>query len=205
MWTASIPRLRSRRWSVLIAIAAVQTYAGALHAQEPVVVGEILNFRSAVLGEDRQLFIAKPAGYDAAKDRYPVLYLLDAETHFRYASGIVEFLASADRIPEMIVVGIASGSREQRTCDLTPMSTAEMDQRFTPGHGGAANFLSFLTQELMPMIDKSYRTRSYRILVGHSYGGLFASYALAEKPTAFQAYLAIDPSLSWNNGTVSTR
>jgi predicted alpha/beta superfamily hydrolase len=102
----------------------------------------------------------------------------------------------------MIVVGIASGSRERRTRDLTPVSTSEMDQRFTPGHGGAANFLSFLTQELVPMIDRNYRTRPYRILVGHSHGGLFASYVLAVKPTAFQAYLAIDPSLSWNNGSV---
>jgi len=183
-------------------MAAIQAWTSALHGQNPVVVGEALNFRSTVLGEDRQLFIAKPAEYDGTTERYPVLYILDAETHFRYASGIVEFLAFADRIPEMIVVGIESGSRERRTRDLTPVSTSEMDQRFTPGHGGAANFLSFLTQELAPMVDKKYRTRPYRILVGHSHGGLFASYALAEKPTAFQAYLAIDPSLSWNNGSV---
>src|SRR5215471_4034087 len=183
-------------------MAAIQACTPALHGQNPVVVGEAVNFRSAVLGEDRQLFIAKPGGYDGASERYPVLYILDAETHFRYASGIVEFLAFADRIPEMIVVGIASGSRERRTRDLTPVSTSQMDQRFTPGHGGAASFLSFLTQELLPMVDKKYRTRPYRILVGHSHGGLFASYVLAEKPTAFQAYLAIDPSLSWNNGAV---
>jgi predicted alpha/beta superfamily hydrolase len=157
------------------------------------------------LAEDRQLFVAKPADYDRTTERYPVLYILDAETHFRYATGIVEFLAFADRIPEMIVVGVASGSRERRTRDLTPVSTSEMDQRFTPSHGGAANCLSFLTQELVPMIDRNYRTRPYRILVGHSHGGLFASYVLALKPTAFQAYLAIDPSLSWNNGAVVDR
>jgi len=186
----------------LIAMAAIQACTSALHGQNRVVAGEALNVRSTVLGEDRQLFIAKPAEYDGTSERYPVLYILDAETHFRYASGIVEFLAFADRIPEMIVVGIASGSRERRTRDLTPVSTSEMDQRFTPGNGGAANFLSFLTQELVPMVDKRYRTRPYRILVGHSHGGLFASYVLAEKPTAFQAYLAIDPSLSWNNGSV---
>jgi uncharacterized protein len=194
MRTASIPPL--------IAMAAIQACGCPLQAQNPVVVGEVLNFRSAVLGEDRQLFIAKPAEYDSAAERYPVLYLLDAETHFRYVSGIVEFLAFADRIPQMIVVGIASGSRERRTRDLTPVSTSEMDQRFTPGNGGAANFLSFLTQELVPMVDKKYRTRPYRILVGHSHGGLFASYVLAEKPASFQSYLAIDPSLSWNNGAV---
>lgn len=202
MRIASIRLVRRRRLYPLVAIAAIQACTSTLHGQNPVVAGEAVNFRSAVLGEDRQLFIAKPGDYGRASERYPVLYILDAETHFRYASGIVEFLAFADRIPEMIVVGIASGSRERRTRDLTPVSTSEMDQRFTPGHGGAANFLSFLTQELMPMVDKKYRTRPYRILVGHSQGGLFASYVLAAKPTAFQAYLAIDPSLSWNNGAV---
>ncbi len=199
MRTTSIVSVKSRRWYLLVAII---TCTSALHGQNPVVVGETLNFRSAVLAEDRQLFIAKPAEYDGAKGRYPVLYILDAETHFRYASGVVEFLASADRIPEMIVVGIASGSRERRTRDLTPVSTAEMDHRFNPGHGGAAKFLSFITQELMPMVDTKYRTRPYRILVGHSFGGLFAAYSFSEEPAAFQAYLAIDPSLSWNNGAV---
>jgi pimeloyl-ACP methyl ester carboxylesterase len=77
-----------------------------------------------------------------------------------------------------------------------------MDRRFTPIHGGAAKFLSFLTRELIPMVDQRYRTRPYRILVGHSHGGLFAAYAFSERPESFQAYLAIDPSLSWNNGAV---
>ena len=109
--------MKSRRLYPLIAMAGVQACASALHGQSTVVVGEALNFRSAILDEDRQLFIAKPTEYDGASERYPVLYILDAETHFRYASGIVEFLAFADRIPEMIVVGIASGSRDRRTRD----------------------------------------------------------------------------------------
>jgi predicted alpha/beta superfamily hydrolase len=80
-----------------------------LRGQAPVVIGETLSFRSAMLGEDRQLFVAKPTGYEHGTERYPVLYLLDGDSHFRYASGVIDFLASADRMPEMIVVGIASG------------------------------------------------------------------------------------------------
>lgn len=202
MRPASIAWRKSGAFPVIV-VAAIQAFANALLGQNhPVGADEVLHFRSETLAEDRQVFIAKPAGYDDAAERYPVLYLLDAETHFRYASGIVEFLAFADRIPEMIVVGIASGPRERRTRDLTPTSTAEMDHRFNPVHGGAGDFLSFLTQELMPMVEKKYRTRPYRILVGHSLGGLFAAYVLSEKPAVFQAYLAIDPSLSWNNSAV---
>src|SRR5438045_724565 len=99
--TPSIPRGKIGAFP-LIAVVAIQACANALLGQNPVVVGEVLNFRSAILAEDRQVFIAKPADYDGAAETYPVLYILDAETHFRYASGLVEFLAFADRIPEMI-------------------------------------------------------------------------------------------------------
>jgi hypothetical protein len=78
----------------LIALAAIQAFASALVGQSHAVgADEVLNLRSAILAEDRRVFIAKPADYNGAAEQYPVLYLLDAETHFRYASGIVEFLA----------------------------------------------------------------------------------------------------------------
>jgi len=102
----------------------------------------------------------------------------------------------------MLVVAIASGSFEQRTRDLTPPSSAEIDNRFSPGNGGADVFLSFVAGELIPFVDKTYRTRPYRVLVGHSFGGLFAIHALTAKPKLFNAYIASDPTLSWNNGAV---
>ena len=124
----------------------------------------------------RTLLIAKPAGYGNGTDRYPVLYLLDGETHFRYTAAIVDFLAANDRIPQMLVVGIVSGDSRKRTHDLTPPSTAESDNRFSPGNGGADAFLSFLAGELIPYVDQTYRTRPYRLLAGHSLGGLFGVY-----------------------------
>jgi predicted alpha/beta superfamily hydrolase len=138
-------------------------------------------------------------------DRYPVLYLLDAETHFHYASGIADFLAQDDRMPNMLLVGIVSGDMARRTHDLTPPSTAETDNRFSPGNGGADAFLSFLADELIPFVDKTYRTRPYRLLFGHSFGGLFGVYALITKPTLFNAYIVADPSLYWNNESVVAR
>jgi predicted alpha/beta superfamily hydrolase len=168
----------------------------------PVVIGEVSQIRSKVLNEERTLFISKPAGYGGGAERYPVVYLLDGESHFRYTSGIVEFLAFNDRVPELLVVGIASGSRAQRTRDLTPPTSAEIDKRFAPGNGGADRFLSFLTDELIPYVDRTWRTRPYRVLIGHSYGGLFAIHTLTANPKLFNAYIAIDPSLSWNDGAV---
>lgn len=189
----------------LVALMAIQLVAVGTRAQsqtDPLVIGERVHIRSNVLKEERELLISKPAGYGDSVDRYPVLYLLDGETHFRYTSGIVEFLASNDRIPEMLVVAISSGSIEQRNRDLTPPSSAEMDNRFSPGNGGADAFLSFVADELIPFVESNYRTRPYRVLIGHSFGGLFAIHAMMAKPKLFNAYISIDPTLTWNNGAV---
>ena len=185
-------------WAVQISRVDVwaQTQAG------PVVVGETVQLQSNTLKESRSLLIAEPAGYDNGTDRYPVLYLLDGETHFRYTAAIVDFLAANDRIPKMLVVGIASGDSRKRTHDLTPPSTAEIDNRFSPGNGGADAFLSFLSGELIPYVEQTYRTRPYRLLAGHSVGGLFAIYALITRPNLFNGYIAADPSLHWNNQAV---
>jgi len=176
--------------------AQAQTQAGS------VVIGDTVQLQSNTLKESRTLLIAKPAGYDTGTDRYPVLYLLDGELHFRYTAAIVDFLAANDRTPKVLVVGIASGDSRKRTHDLTPPSTAGIDNRFSPGNGGADAFLSFLTGELIPYVDQTYRTRPYRLLAGHSFGGLFGIYALITQPKLFNGYIAADPSLYWNNQAV---
>jgi hypothetical protein len=171
----------------------------------PVVIGQSVQLQSSTLKESRSLLISKPAGYDNSTDRYPVLYLLDGETRFHYASGIAGFLAENDRVPKMIVVGIVSGAGARRTHDLTTPSEAEMDNRFSPGNGGADAFLSFVADELIPFVDKTYRTRPYRLLMGHSIGGLFGVYTLVTKPTLFNGYIVADPSLYWNNEAIVAR
>lgn len=170
-----------------------------------VVIGETVLLQSSILKESRSLLISKPAGYDSDMDRYPVLYLLDGETHYRYTAAIVDFLAANDRIPKMLVVGISSGDSAKRTHDLTPPSAADMDNRFSPGNGGAEAFLSFIGDELIPYVNRTYRTRPYRLLAGHSFGGLFGIYALITKPKLFSGYIAADPSLYWNNQAVAAQ
>ena len=185
--------------SLLRALLVVTTGVHAQQPGEPVAIGERLEIRSRILNEPRPLMIAKPAGYEEGTDRYPVLYLLDGDVHFHHATGIVSFLSESGRIPGMLVVAIPNTNRAERTRDLTPPSQAELDIRFSPTAGGADAFLRFLIGELMPYVEKNYRTRPYKILVGHSLGGLFALHALTTRPKAFDAYIAIDPRLDWNN------
>lgn len=166
---------------------------------EPIVIGSKIQLHSRVLNETRTLLISKPAGYDNETERYPVLYLLDGEDNFVHTVGIVRFLAESERIPPMLVVGIAN---TQRVRDLTPHTGVEIENRFHPGNGGADAFLEFIRSELIPYVNQNYRTRPYRVLAGHSLGGLFAVYALASNPKLFNGYIAIDPTLSWNNESV---
>jgi predicted alpha/beta superfamily hydrolase len=103
-------------------------------------------------------------------------------------------------LPEMIVVAIPNTNR---TRDMTPSHTDKDPQgKPQPGlaaSGGMANFLKFIQTELVPKIERSYRTAPYRVLVGHSLGGITAINALYTMPDAFNAYVAIDPSLWWDD------
>ena len=188
--------------SLVWAAGIAQMSALAQPSSNPVVIGETVQLQSTTLKEVRTLFISKPAGYENGNDRYPVLYLLDGEIYFRFAAPIADFLAAGDRIPKMLVVGIASGDSRKRTHDLSPPSTAESDNRYSPGNGGADAFLTFLAGELIPYVERTYRTRPYRLLAGHSFGGLFAIHVLTTRPDLFNGYIAVDPSIYWNNQAV---
>lgn len=103
------------------------------------------------------------------------------------------------QVPELIVVAIPNTNR---TRDLTPShSTTGFDGEEAQGlaeSGGGDAFLNFVRDELFEKIDADYRTASHRTLVGHSLGGLLASYTLLNRPDMFQAYIVIDPSLWWD-------
>jgi len=165
----------------------------AKDANTAVVIGDRQTFHSTILGEDRTVLVHTPASYKKGKEIYPVLYLLDADEHFHHTTGITDFLSEAGRAPEMIVVGIVN-TADGRERDLTPTAMKEH-----PGSGGGPKFLSFLKNEVRPRIEGAYRTAPYRILVGHSLGGLFALQVLTSAPEAFDAYVAMSPSLWWDD------
>ena len=169
-----------------------------LHADESaddhIVIGQRRQLHSELLDEDRKLHVFTPNGYeDKNEESYPVLYLLDGPHHFHHTTGLVQFLADNDRIPEMIVVAIGNTNR---TRDLTP-SAGEMGGK-THG-GGGDRFLEFLTTELAPWVEKEYRTKPYRVLIGHSFGGLFGIHALITRPDFYGGIIAISPSLQWDD------
>ncbi len=165
---------------------------------QPFVIGEQFQIESKVLGETRTYIIHTPSSYKSGNEAYPVLVLQDGDGHFGYTTSAVEMLSGNGRIPPMIVVGINNTDRAR---DMTPTkpTTGFGGTPWTQPAGGADKFLSFIADELLPTVDRNYRTRPYRVLIGHSLGGLFAVYALMNRPEVFNAYLIISPSLWWDD------
>jgi uncharacterized protein len=178
----------------------------AVAAQErgqDIVIGQKFTLHSAILKEDRPYWISLPRAYhdtQSGKARYPVLYLLDGNAYFHAGTGVVQHLVAVNRIPDLIVVGIPN---TVRTRDMTPTHMTEGP--YSAQSGGAPQFLRFLKEELFPKIESQYRTLPHRTLVGHSLTGLFTLHALLESPESFSAYIALDPTASWDDQVLLKR
>src|SRR6185295_12576295 len=150
-----------------------------------------ITLKSSVLGEERTILVRTPAGYAKNKAGYPVLYMTDGDAHMGHTASTIEFLARNGRMSEMIVVGITN---TDRTRDLTPTKAVGPQAAQFPTAGGADNFLKFIATEVIPEIENRYRVQPYRVLAGHSFGGLFAVHTLITKPELFNSYVAVSPS-----------
>ena len=168
-------------------------FAASIAAQGTVTT---LKIKSNVLNEQRTILVRTPAGYGANKLSYPVLYMTDGDAHMGHTASTVEFLVRNGRMSDLIVVGITN---TDRTRDLTPTKASGDGAAQFPTAGGADNFLKFIETELIPQIEKSYRVQPYRILAGHSFGGLFAIHAMISRPELFKSYIAVSPSLQWTD------
>lgn len=164
-------------------------------------VGVLDSLYSETLKEYRKFYIQLPANYDANK-KYPVVFSLDGGVLLPTINNVQSFY-SGGFTPEMILVGISNANNRMR--DLTTSKVTEMyGMPFDQENGEAPNFSKFIETELIPFIENNYSVTNFRTLIGHSYGGLFAIYTLINQPEVFSNYIAIDPSLDWNDQKLLT-
>jgi predicted alpha/beta superfamily hydrolase len=185
---------------IIIVISINLTLSGQILSQT-IEIGEKLTISSKILDEDRQILIRLPKNYNYSDTKYPVLYVLDGEFFFHQANSAVNFLSECSYIynniiPEMIVVALVNVDRN-RDYTLT-YAPNQLGILYYPTSGKADRFLEFLEKELIPEIDNNYRTQPFRTLAGWSFGGLLTIHTFARKPGLFTAYLAISPSLWWD-------
>lgn len=171
-------------FSLILSSLLLSAYA---QKDNRITIGTVDTVYSKILNEKRTVLIHMPQG---DKDqRYPVLYILDGVDYFQSAVAIDEQLSGV--LPYMIIVGITNTVRDR---DLTPT--------FVKGHnvsGGGENFMSFIEKELIPYVDAHYPAAPYRVFSGHSLGGLTVMNAFFNHTELFNAYIAIDPSIWWDN------
>ncbi len=188
----------SRLGNLVFAFAVCLLITPASFAQQgestPIQLGIKTSITSEIMDEERPVLVYTPASYDQSATSYPVIYLLDGDGHLLHTAGITQFLSNNGKMPEAIIIGLPN---TDRTRDLTPALSGPSDQ--FPTAGGADTFLSFIADELIPYVESNYRTVPYRILIGHSFGGLFSVNALLKKPGLFNAHISISPSMWWDN------
>ena len=153
---------------------------------------------SKTLSESRDFWVRLPDNFQPDNDeKYAVIYLMDG---FSLESTLEAVYGNywGHYLPHMILVGVSN--RKNRTRDLT---TSQIKMRrgsaFDYETGGAETFTKFMEEELIPYIDSKYPTMTYRTLIGHSHAGQFTINMLINHAHLFQNYIAIDPTLDWDN------
>jgi len=178
-------------YTLLLLISSVSNAQSGSAANYLYQVGVKDSISSKILGQQRDIWIHIPA--DAKPyDRFPVVYVLDGGEQMSALATVYNYYWG-NYLPKMILVGISN--RNNRTRDLTT-SKVEMNGAET---GGAEKFTTFIEKELIPYIDQKYETTPYRTLIGHSYAGLFTVNAFINHKDLFNNYIAIDPSMDWDN------
>jgi predicted alpha/beta superfamily hydrolase len=157
-------------------------------------LGQRITIQSNVLSQERELQVLLPESYYAnPKATYPVIYLIDGDYNFHGVSGMLDLLAGKGGvIPDVILVGIADKGTTLYRQYMTP---SVYDSKAKLSEGKSADFIRYITEEVQPYIVKNYRSADHSTLMGHSMGGLFVLDMLLEKPSAFNNYVAVSPSV----------
>ena len=202
--------MRTIKLFLILVLLTELTYP---QTSDDLVIAKRINISSAVLGEERTIFISTPNGYDDSKESYQVLYVLDGGSDI---IGFVKYLSDYGVCPPLIVVSIQEINSAKDMFPSKPLykrgtqpatawynKTENNELRtYMPNEriGEADRFLSFIETELFPFIEKNYRTKPYRICCGQSKGGLCVTHAFLTHTVMFNAYIALSPSLYWDDG-----
>ena len=165
---------------------------------------EVKKFQSISVEDDFYIYISLPQSYEATDKAYPVLYILDGDMAFRMAASIARYLQFGGNIPELIIVGIGYGTLRKEEGNMRQRDYSPTEKSGKKGiTGGAPDFLNFLTDELFPYIDSTYRTdKNDKAVFGYSMAGLFCFYTLFNEPDTFNRYIIGSPYLLWDNAVI---
>ncbi len=175
----------------------------------PLTIGETFTIDSKIVGETRRINVYLPPVYgDSLNAARPVLYMPDGglAEDFLHVAGLMQVSVGNGTMRPFLLVGIENTKRRR---DLTGPTAIERDKKIAPVVGGSAAFREFIKSELMPVINKRYRTTKETAIMGESQAGLFVVETFFLEPELFNTYIAFDPSIWWNENefarTAATR
>ena len=178
---------------------------------------EVRTVRSEKLGREYRIFVALPESYASSPQRrYPVVYVTDANYAFPLIRAISRRVGDHGQgYEDFILVGLsyALGDTPEysRRRDYTtstggdPGAVSDMPGR-KPAFGEAEAYRVFLRDEVLPVVERHYRTDpKRRIFAGHSYGGLLGAHMLLTEPSMFAGYVLSSPSFWWDGKQMLAR
>lgn len=183
----------------LLALLVAGFGSAALAAGDTAPTHSTFTIRSKVLDEVRVINVYTPPAYARrTQTRYPVLYMPDGglKEDFPHVAADVDAAIRDGSMRPMIVVGIENTYRRR---DMTAPTEVASDRKIAPTVGGAAAFRAFMATELMPQVRRRYRTNGNTAIVGESLAGLFVLDTFFAQPKLFDTYIALSPSLWWND------
>ncbi len=182
----------------IIAFLLFLTSCSKSQPQDPIPVHDTFKIESKQVGETRVINVWTPLNYASGNDSLPVLYMADGGINedFPHIANTIAELIKSKSIAPIILVGIENTVRRR---DLSGPTQVAKDKEIAPVVGGSSNFRNFIKDELIPEINKKYRTTKEKGIIGESLSGLFVMETLIQTPEMFDFYIAFDPSLWWNN------
>lgn len=151
------------------------------------------SLQSATNGATYDIKVGLPDNYNPAGEKYATIYVLDGKDIFGFVANQCRQISDSYSAQNVIVVSIGYG--RNRSIDYTPTKVSSVT-------GGAPQFLNFIETQLIPAIQQNFHadtSRGKRIILGHSYGGLFGIYAFTVNNKVFGNYILLSPSLWFDN------
>ena len=188
----------------IIKLVALLAFGSAIayFAYMKIIYGDKHSIKSKFLNEERAFLVKLPEEYDPS-NKYPVIFLLDGGYHYDKTINAINKATQNQKMQRSILVTI--GNTDRNRDFLHTHVNAVVNEINGENSGGSHKFLAFLEEELIPFIDKNYSTSDDRTIIGHSLAGLFVLYSFVEKPSIFSKYLAVDPSIWWDDWELTTR
>lgn len=173
-----------------------------LEGEVEILIATGLPVTSEILGKTRRVNVYLPFSYEQRDRRWPVVYLIDGgvQQDFFPVAGFGALATLSGQYEEFIVVGVQT---EERTYELTTPSEVAYDLKQIPRNGGADDFRRFIADEVMPLIDARYRTTGETAVLGESLAAFFIMDIFLRAPETFDHYIAVSPSLWWEDKALS--